>query len=67
MRVVIVYLQPVSFIVAPLRPWLGPGNVHMCKWFGKIFFFVCFYLNLFIFNWRIIALQCCVGFCDTST
>jgi len=29
-RVVIVYLQPVSFIVAPLRPWLGPGNVHMC-------------------------------------
>ena len=22
--------------------------------------------NLFIFNWRIIALQCCVGFCQTS-
>ena len=24
-----------------------------------------FFLNLFIFNWRIIALQCCVGFCQT--
>ena len=23
--------------------------------------------NLFLFNWRIIALQCCVGFCHTST
>ena len=25
------------------------------------------FLNLFIFNWRIIALQCCVGLCHTST
>ena len=25
-----------------------------------------FFKNLFIFNWRIIALQCCVGFCHTS-
>ena len=24
------------------------------------------FLNIF-FNWRIIALQCCVGFCHTST
>ena len=23
--------------------------------------------NLFIFNWRIITLQYCVGFCETST
>ena len=23
--------------------------------------------NVFLFNWRIIALQCCVGFCQTST
>ena len=28
------------------------------------FMFIC--LNLFIFNWRIIALQYCVGFCHTS-
>ena len=26
-----------------------------------------FFLNLFMFNWRIIALQYCVGFCQTST
>ena len=26
-----------------------------------------FFFNLFIFNWRVIALQYCVGFCQTST
>ena len=31
-------------------------------WSSLIFFF-----NLFIFNWRIIALQYCVGFCHPST
>ena len=25
------------------------------------------FFNLFIFNWRIIALQCCVGFCHTAS
>ena len=25
-----------------------------------------FFFNVFIFNWRIIALQCCVDFCHTS-
>ena len=25
-----------------------------------------FFVYLFIFNWRMIALQCCVGFCHTS-
>ena len=29
-------------------------------------FFNCL-LNLSIFNWKIIALQCCVGFCHTAT
>ena len=29
--------------------------------------FFLFCLNLFIFNWRIIALQYCVGFCHIST
>ena len=27
---------------------------------------VSYFLNLFIFNWRIIALQYCVGFCHMS-
>ena len=25
------------------------------------------FFNIFIFNWRVIALQCCVDFCNTST
>ena len=25
------------------------------------------YILIFIFNWKIIALQCCVGFCHTAT
>ena len=28
---------------------------------------MCFLKNIFIFNWRIIALQPCVGFCHMST
>ena len=31
------------------------------------FFFLVDFVVLFIFNWRIVALQCCVGFCRTST
>ena len=30
------------------------------EWLSISFFF------LFIFNWRIIALQCCAGFCNTT-
>ena len=36
---------------------------------GHFILFFCIYsfLNIFIFNWRIIALQYCVSFCHTST
>ena len=37
--------------------------------FPLLFVFLFFFLilNLFIFNWKVIALQCCVHFCHTST
>ena len=35
--------------------------------FGSYCLFIYLYLNLFIFNWKIIALQYYVGFCHTST
>ena len=44
-------------IYLPLEP---PG-----EYFLKIL--IVFFKNLFIFNWRIIALQYCIGFCQTST
>ena len=39
------------------------------KWWKMgIFLFLYYYFkNVFIFNWRIIALQYCVGFCQIST
>ena len=46
---------------------------HFHQSFCKLFWschcqYFCFhYLNLFIFNWRTIALRHCVGFCHTST
>ena len=35
-------------------------------WFLFIIDFDWFFQNLFIFNWRIIALQYCIGFCHMS-
>ena len=39
--------------------------VQIFSWW--ISFFVVVVVNLFIFNWRVIALQYCVGFCHTTT
>ena len=46
-----------------------PAVVFFCIVRLKIFslFFIFLLINLFIFNGRILALQCCVGFCHTST
>ena len=35
--------------------------------FKSFYWFLHFLKLIFIFNWRIIALQCCVGFCYTVT
>ena len=35
--------------------------------FYSFLFLKSFLKNLFTFNWRMIALQCCVGFYNTST
>ena len=40
-------------------------SLALSLWF--FFFFLVDFLVLFIFNWRIVALQYCVGFCHTST
>ena len=57
------------------EPWLQGWSFHQpwtpreksMKWTWSHFSDKDFFFNLFIFNWRIIALQCCVGFCHTST
>ena len=44
--------------------------VFVCWWFPlscKTFLNFCFYFNLYIFSWRIIALQYCVDFCHLSS
>jgi len=44
--------------------------LFVCWWFPllcKTSLNFCFYFNLSIFSWRIIALQCCVDFCHLSS
>ena len=60
--------------ILPWRiPWTeepgGPRSIGLQKIgldFEATWHVLCF-LNFFIFNWRIIALQYCVGFCHIST
>ena len=44
----------ISWVLSSASSWI----LWLC------FLFACF--NLFLFNWRIIALQCYIGFCHTS-
>ena len=45
--------------------WSVSGGVSSVLWQGQVF--RSFLKNLFIFNWRIIALQYCIGFYQTSS
>ena len=51
------------------RPYSdGSGGSSVTEGFlGKENALLSFLKNVFIFNWRIIALQYCIGFCQTST
>ena len=53
-------LKTVSLWVASLPIVKNNGRVQ------SVIPTVSYFLHLFIFNWRIIALQYCVGFCHTS-
>ena len=45
---------------------LQAGGISCC-FFLLLNLYFCNFFNLSIFNWRITALQCCAGFCHTST
>ena len=45
-------------------PWFSKSRVRPRAW---VFFFQFYIYLLFIFNWRITALQYCVSFCHTPT
>ena len=46
---------------------LWRSEVSLSSLHFKLETWVFFFFSLFIFSWRIVALQCCVGFCHTST
>ena len=43
------------------------GNIYYKYVHYGLYFFVSFFYFIYLFNWRIIALQSCVGFCQIST
>ena len=45
----------------------GHVGFEACPLVLIIHFYLCVYLNLFIFNWRIIAVQYAVGLCHIAT
>ena len=51
------YSRELLGLMVPSKPWPWICQLHS-------FLFACFFL--FIFNCRIIALQCCIGFCHTA-
>ena len=50
------HLLPLEFITLPLFLTPAPGDL-------KLLIYIYIY---FFFNWKKIALQCCVGFCHTT-
>ena len=57
--------RPVSWESRCLQPWVWRQNSFPPR--ASQSFLSLSFLNLCIFNWRITALQCCVGFCHTLT
>ena len=50
--------------------WMSNGTSYsdfLCRTQDDSYIIYFFKVNLFIFNWRIVALQYCVGFCHTAT
>ena len=50
-----------------LLVWLISVRQTLILFFGEDVVKMIFIYFFIIFNWRIIALQCCVGFCHIST
>ena len=50
--------------------WMSNGTSYsdfLCGTQDDSYIIYFFKVNLFIFNWRVVALQYCVGFCHTAT
>ena len=50
-----------------LNPFLNWLSITLDHWYSPLFFFLFFFFKFIYFNWRLITLQYCSGFCHTLT